>query len=95
MLKLQSIIEVYLPYFGHALMALGYILEQFDNVDPPLPSAVVLIGHLCVLSDPRTISSDHPHVQIVNLVFLFSNILVFIFDFLVALDYNITVISEN
>ncbi|CAH2091828.1 unnamed protein product [Euphydryas editha] len=94
MLGLLCVLEVYLPYFGHALMALGYILEQFQSVGPPLPSAVVLIGHLCVLTDPRTLSSERPSVQIINIVFLFSNILMFLIDLIRALEYDVPRITE-
>lgn len=94
MLTFNSVVEIYLPYFGHCVMALGYILEQFESINPPVPSAVVLVGHLCVLSDPRTLSPDKPGVQIINLIFLVSNILVFLYDFVVALDFELPLINE-
>lgn len=94
MLDFNTVVELYLPYFGHFVMALGYILEQFESVEPPVPSAVVLVGHLCVLSDPRTLSPDKPAVQIINLIFLVSNILVFIYDSIVALNYQVPMITE-
>lgn len=95
MFDLDTLLEVYLPYAGHILMAIGYLLEQFENIEPPLPSAVVLIGHLCVLSDPRTLSPDKPSVQVINIIFLISNILVFLYDFAIALQLEIVpVINE-
>lgn len=94
MLELQTLFEKYLPYFGHALMAIGYVLEQFENIEPPLPSAVVLVGHLFVLSDPRSLSPNRPSVQILNLIFLFSNILMFLYDFVIALEINLPRIQE-
>lgn len=94
MVDCRTLLEVYLPYAGHALMALGYILEQFEGVEPPVPSGVVLIGHLCVLSDPRTLSSGKPSVQIINLIFLISNILVFFYDFAMALRFDFLAINE-
>lgn len=94
MLNFNTVVELYLPYFGHFVMALGYILEQFESVEPPVPSAVVLVGHLCVLSDPRTLSPDKPGVQIINLIFLVSNVLVFLYDFVVALNFQVPMINE-
>ncbi|XP_073967367.1 aminopeptidase N-like [Choristoneura fumiferana] len=75
-------------------MALGYLLEQVGNFEPPVPSAVVLLGHLCVLSDPRTLSPDNPGVQIINLMFLISNVMVFLYDFVVSLEYNVPQIAD-
>lgn len=86
MVEYLSLLESYLPYIGHAVMALGYVMEQFETVDAPLPSAVVLIGHLFVLTDPRALSPEKPNVQTLNLIFLLSNILVFIYDFLTSLE---------
>lgn len=94
MVDCRTLVEVYLPYAGHVLMALGYVLEQFEGIEPPLPSGVVLIGHLCVLSDPRTLSPDKPGVQVINLIFLISNILVFLYDFAMSLRIDILAISE-
>lgn len=94
MLDFNAVVELYLPYCGHFVMALGYILEQFESVEPPVPSAVVLIGHLCVLSDPRTLSPDRPGIQIINLIFLISNILVFLYDSVVALHFQVPMINE-
>lgn len=90
MLELQSVLDVYLPYFGHVLMALGYILEQFQSVGPPLPSAIVLIGHLCVLTDPKALSPDRPIVQIINAVFLFSNVVMFIHDLIRSIQGEVS-----
>lgn len=94
MLDLNTVVEVLLPYIGHFIMALGYVLEQFETVEPPLPSAVVLVGHLFVLSDPQTLSPDRPSVQIINVIFLISNALVFLYDFIVSLHYNMPAIQE-
>ncbi|CAK1551683.1 unnamed protein product [Leptosia nina] len=94
MIDLDLVLEIYLPYFGHALMALGYILEEIESIQPPLPSAVVLIGHLCVLTDPRTLSVEQESVRIINIIFLISNLLVFVYDFIVALDLNMPPINE-
>lgn len=94
MLDLKTVIEIYLPYFGHFLMAMGYVLEQFESVDPPLPSAVVLFGHLLVLSDPRTLSPSQPSVQAINIIFLVSNILVFLYDLVLSLQYDLHVVSQ-
>lgn len=95
MTLVEDCLELFLPYVGHVIMALGYVMEQFEGVEPPLPSAVVLIGHLCVLSDPRTLSPEKPSVQIINLLFLISNILVFVYDFAIALEIDmIPTISE-
>lgn len=94
MLDLNSVVELYLPYFGHVVMALGYILEQFESVEPPVPSAVVLVGHLCVLSDPRTLSPEKPGVQVINLIFLVSNVLVFLYDLVVAMNFQMPMINE-
>lgn len=94
MLDLVTFFEKYLPYVGHFMMAMGYILEQMESVRPPVPSAVVLVGHLCVLSDPRTLSPEQPSVQVINLIFLISNILVFLYDFIVALEYDLPLINE-
>lgn len=94
MMNIKSVLELYLPYFGHFLMALGYILEQFEGFDPPVPSAVVLLGHIFVLSDPRALSPTRPSVQIINLIFLVSNILVFLYDFVVSLRYDLHIVSE-
>lgn len=91
MLSIQSALRVYLPYFGHFLMAIGYILEQFENVAPAVTSGVVLLGHLCVLSDPRALSPHHPKVQMINIIFLLSNIIVFIYDITMSLDSEIPV----
>lgn len=94
MLDLETLVGVYLPYLGHFIMAMGYMLEQIEYVQPPLPSAVVLVGHLCVLSDPRTLSPAQPSVQVINVIFLISNVLVFLYDFFVAMDYDVPEISE-
>lgn len=94
MVYLDELIALYLPYAGHAIMALGYLLEQVGNFEPPVPSAVVLLGHLCVLSDPRTLSPDNPGVQIINLMFLISNVMVFLYDFIVSLEYNVPQITD-
>ncbi|KAG7305244.1 hypothetical protein JYU34_009284 [Plutella xylostella] len=44
-------IRDYLPYVGHAMMGAGYLLEHLNTFRPPLPSGVVLIGHVFVLND--------------------------------------------
>lgn len=93
MLQLQFILEKYLPYLGHVLMAVGYALEQFQNIEPPLPSAMVLLGHLCVLTDPVILSPSHPYVQIVNLLFLLSNIFMFFYDLFRAVERNSSVME--
>lgn len=85
MLELQSALDVYLPYLGHVLMTIGYILEQLHNVGPPIPSALVLIGHICILTDPRALSPGRPVVQIINIIFLVGNILMFIYDVIISL----------
>ncbi|CAF4955164.1 unnamed protein product [Pieris macdunnoughi] len=94
MYDLELFVEQYLPYFGHALMALGYILEEIDSFQPPVPSAVVLIGHLCVLTDPRTLTTEQESVRILNIIFLISNLLVFVYDFVLALEFNMPPINE-
>lgn len=86
MFDLDYVLEVCVPYVGHFLMALGYVFEQFETLPPPIPSAVVLLGHLFVLSDPRALSSERPSVQIINILFLLSNILMFIYDIVLSLD---------
>lgn len=88
------LIQIYLPYFGHFLMAIGYIVEQFGVVEPPFPSGVILIGHLCVLADPGTLSPDKPTNQLINIILLISNILVFTYDFIVSLHYDIPTVEE-
>ncbi|CAG9563558.1 unnamed protein product [Danaus chrysippus] len=95
MLQLQYLLEKYLPYFGHLLMAMGYVLEQFQNIEPPLPSAMVLLGHLCVLTDPLSLSPSRPYVQIVNLLFLLSNITMFLYDLFRAVERNSTITDIN
>jgi hypothetical protein len=94
MLDLGAFVDLYLPYLGHFIMAMGYLLEQIESVQPPMPSAVVLVGHLCVLSDPRAISPDQPNVQVINLIFLISNILVFLYDYIISLEYELPLIHE-
>lgn len=91
---LDTIQQVYLPYLGHVLMGLGYAFEQLDIIEAPIPSAVVLIGHFCVLADPRALSPDKSSVRIINLIFLISNILVFIYDFIVSMDIPLRTIFE-
>lgn len=75
-------------------MAIGYALEQFDCIAPPIPSLVVLIGHLCVLTDPRSLSFDNPGTQIVNVIFLISNILVFLYDLLTSMNIPLPMIQD-
>lgn len=75
-------------------MALGYILEQFESIEPPLPSGVVLLGHLFVLSDPRALAANRPSVQAINIMFLFSNIIVFLYDFFLYLGNQLPIINQ-
>lgn len=88
------ITQIYLPYFGHFLMAVGYIVEHLGVVDPPFPSGVILIGHLCVLADPGSLSPEKPTNQLINIILLISNIMVFIYDFFVSLHYDIPTIED-
>lgn len=94
----EDAIRSYLPYAGHSLMAVGYILEQTGSFEAPIPSFFVLLGHICVLSDPRALSSDEPSRQVINIIFLVSNVLVFVYDVMLAAGYNlpsIGVVDDN
>lgn len=80
MLDLETVSGRYLTYFGHVLMAIGYVFEQFETVGPPVPSGVVLLGHLCVLTNPESLPPERPIIQIINILFFISNIVTFIND---------------
>lgn len=94
MIDIDTVLQVYLPYFGHFVMGIGYAIEQLELLESPLPSAMVLIGHLCVVADPRALASEKTCVRIVNLIFLISNILVFLYDFIAAMAFDLPTISE-
>lgn len=81
-------IRDYLPYVGHAMMGAGYLLEHLNTFRPPLPSGVVLIGHVFVLSDPQALSPQRPRLRVVNSIFFLSNLFVFVYDIVVALGGN-------
>lgn len=90
-------IESYLPSLGHFIMAMGYVLEQIECAEPPIPSAVVLLGHVCVLSDGKALNSEETTVKLFTLIFLVSNLFVFLYDVLIALGFSISTngILEN
>lgn len=89
MLDLETVKERYLPYFGHVLMAIGYVLEQFETVGPPVPSGVVVLGHLCVLTNPDSLPPERPIIQVINLLFFISNIVTFINDVIRVCSNNV------
>lgn len=95
MLHIKEFIQVYLPLVGRALMALGYLLERYGDVEPPVPSAVVLVGHLCVLSDPRTLAPGTSRTLFVNLLLFLSNVLVFLYDFIIALWFDVPITKKR
>lgn len=75
-------------------MVVGYVIEQTETFGPPIPSGIVLFGHLCVVLQSPRLTTDFTSAKIINLIFLISNILMFFYDILVALGFDVPVVSD-
>lgn len=67
-------------------MTVGYVLEQVDYFPAPLPSALVLLGNLLILMTSGTFVRGRESQAAVNIIFFICNVLVFLYDLLVAND---------